>query len=168
MAAKSSKAQRADAAFAAVVLIVALVFLAQAWRLPPSRFDPLGPGSFPIAISILLAVLAGAALLLSLAGRDLGAAETSIILGVGDETEGAGRRRHGLGLFVFVATAVYAAVLGYTPVGFFAATTAFIFAAGYAMSDRSRRSVLVALAVAFGVSAALTLGFGRLLGFPLP
>ncbi|MEJ1159161.1 tripartite tricarboxylate transporter TctB family protein [Prosthecomicrobium sp. N25] len=162
-----SKRRLADAVFAGAVLITSLVFLRESWKLPASRFDPLGPGAFPIAICVLLALLSAAALVLAAAGRDLGAAETSLIVGVGTG-EGEGRPRHGLGVFVALATAAYAALLGYAPVGFFWATAAYVFATGFAMSDRSLRSALLALAVAAGVAAVLTLGFGTLLGFPLP
>jgi len=162
----SRKARHADIGFSACVLVVGIVFLIQAWKLPPSRFDPLGPGSFPIGICLLLIALSGLALVLSLMGRSLGAAETSMILGVGEE--GTGRRRPMLALLLLLLAAAYAAALQWTPLGFFWATAAFVFAAGFAMSRRSPRTAAIALAVAAGVSGALTFVFGRLLGFPLP
>ena len=165
MSSESRKNRNADIGFSACVLAIGLVFLVQAWRLPPSRFDPLGPGSFPIAICLLLIVLSSTALVLSLLGRNLGAAETSMILGIGDE---GGKRRPWLAVFVFLAAAAYVAVLQWTPVGFFWATAAFVFAAGLAMGGRTVRTAAIAAAVALGTSAALTFLFGRLLGFPLP
>ena len=50
MADPQRRARRADIGFTALVLVVATVFLVQAWKLPASRFDPLGPGAFPIGI----------------------------------------------------------------------------------------------------------------------
>jgi hypothetical protein len=161
----SRKERSADIGFCACVLAVGLLFLVQAWRLPPSRFDPLGPGSFPIAICLLLIVLSGAGLVLSLTGRSLGAAETSMILGIG---EGGGKRRPWLAVFMMLGAAVYAAVLQFTPLGFFWATAAFVFAGGFAMRRGGLRTAAVALVVALGVSATLTFVFGSLLGFSLP
>ena len=166
MSSRSSRGGSADAVFCACVLLASLVFLMQAWKLPASRFDPLGPGSFPIAISILLALLSACGLGLSLAGRSLGEAETSMILGVSNP-EGA-RRRPWLAVFVFLAAVLYAAALQWDLIGFFLATTIFVSCAGFAMSKRTRRTAAVALAVALGVSAMLTLVFGKLLGLPLP
>jgi hypothetical protein len=114
----------------------------------------------------LLIVLSGLALVQSLRGKSLGAAETSMILGVGEE--GLGRRRPLLALLVLLLAAAYAAALHWVPLGFFWATTAFVFAAGFAMSQRSLKAAAIALAVALGVSGALTFVFGGLLGFPLP
>jgi Tripartite tricarboxylate transporter TctB family len=163
---RSFRRGSADAIFCASVLLVSLIFLVQAWKLPASRFDPLGPGSFPIAICILLALLSACGLGLSLAGRSLGEAETSMILGVSDE--GGARRRPWLAVFVFLAVVAYAAALQWDLIGFFFATTIFVSCAGFAMSRRTRRAAAVALAVALGISATLTLVFGKLLGLPLP
>ena len=166
MSSHPNKARRADIGFCACVLVIGVVFLVQAWKLPPSRFDPLGPGSFPIGICRLLIGLSGLALVRSLLGKNLGAAETSIILGLGNE-EG-GLRRPGPAVSVFLQAGAYGAVLHWTPVGYFWATAAFVFAAGFAMSRRGAKMAAVALAVALGVSAVLTVVFGQLLGFPLP
>jgi hypothetical protein len=89
-----------------------------------------------------------------------------MILGVGEE--GLGRRRPLLALLVLLLAAAYAAALHWVPLGFFWATTAFVFAAGFGMSRRSLKAAAIALAVALGVSGALTFVFGGLLGFPLP
>lgn len=161
------RARRADIGFTVLVLVVATVFLVQAWKLPASRFDPLGPGAFPIGICILLILLASAGLLFTLSGRLLGQAETSLIVGVGD-TDATHRRRPGLAVFVFVATILYGAVLQFTPVGFFWATAVFVASTGIAMSKRTPRRIALALFVGLATSGALTLIFGKLLGLLLP
>jgi hypothetical protein len=161
------KARRADIGFTVLVLAVATVFLVQAWKLPASRFDPLGPGAFPIGICILLIALAGAGLLLTLLGKTLGRAETSLIAGVGEGDAGH-VRRPALAVFVFIATILYGAVLQFTPVGFFWATAVFVTVNGIAMSRRTPRLIAIALAVGFATSGALTLIFGKLLGLLLP
>ena len=161
------KPRRADIGFTVLVLAVATVFLVQAWKLPASRFDPLGPGAFPIGICILLIVLAGTGLVLTLLGRTLGQAETSLIVGV-DGADAGHQRRPGLAVFVFIATIVHCAVLQFTPVGFFWATAVFVAATGIAMSKRTPRLIMIALAVGVATSGALTLIFGKLLGLLLP
>jgi hypothetical protein len=161
------RARRADVGFTVFVLLVTTVFLIQAWKLPASRFDPLGPGAFPIGICILLVVLAGAGLVYTLSGRTLGQAETSLIVGIGDSESGH-QRRPGLAVFVFVATILYGAVLQFTPVGFFWATAVFVAATGMAMSRRTPRLIVIAILVGLATSGALTLIFGKLLGLLLP
>lgn len=160
------KARRADIGFTAAVVVTAAVFLHQAWKLPPSRFDPLGPGSFPIAIGILLIILAGFGLVSALLGRDLGRAETSLILGLDGEPEH--RRRPFLAVFVFFATATYALVMQFTPLDFAIATACYVTVVGVAMSRRTPRHIAIAVTLGIGASAALTLIFGHLLELVLP
>jgi putative tricarboxylic transport membrane protein len=161
------RARRADVAFTVLVLVVATVFLVQAWKLPTSRFDPLGPGAFPIGICILLIVLAAAGLVMTLSGKALGQAETSLIVGV-EDGEAAHKRRPGLAVFIFVATIVFGAILQFTSLGFFWVTAGFIAVAGIAMGPRTPRLIALAIAIGFGISGALTLIFGKLLGLLLP
>lgn len=161
------RARRADIGFTVLVLVVATVFLVQAWKLPASRFDPLGPGAFPVGICVLLILLAGTGLVLALFGKTLGQAETSLIAGVDDAGSGH-RRRPGLAIFVFIATMLYGAVLQFTPLGFFWATAIFVASNGIAMSRRTPRLIAIAVAVGLATSGALTLIFGKLLGLLLP
>jgi putative tricarboxylic transport membrane protein len=167
MADPQRRARRADIGFTALVLVVATVFLVQAWKLPASRFDPLGPGAFPIGICVLLILLAGAGFILTLFGKALGQAETSLIVGL-DDTGTGHRRRPGLAVFVFAATVLYAAVLQFTPLGFFWATAIFVASTGIAMSRRTPRLIAIAIAVGFATSGTLTLIFGKFLGLLLP
>lgn len=160
------KARRADIGFTAVVIVAATAFLYQAWKLPPSRFDPLGPGSFPITICILLILLAGYGLVAALSGRDLGRAETSLIVGMDDEASH--RRRPMLAVAVFLATALYALVLQKTELPFWAVTAVYVALVGIAMSQRSRRQVRIAIAVGVGAGIVLTIVFGHLLELVLP
>jgi hypothetical protein len=159
-------ARRADLGFTAAVIVTAAVFLHQAWRLPSSRFDPLGPGAFPIAICILLLALSAIGLVSVLRGRSLGRAETSLIVGLDEEA--GHRRRPALAAFVFAATIAYALVLQFAPVDFSVATAFYVAVTGVAMSRRTRRHVLIAVAVGVGAGAGLTLVFGGLLGLVLP
>lgn len=156
--------RRADAAFAVVVMAIAALAFTEAQKLPPSRFDPLGAGSFPLAIAGMLFVAAALALVLALAGRGLGRAETALIVGL-DE---AGRRRPGLAALAFLCVCAYAAALQWSHVGYFPATAVLIAVLGIAMGPRTPRSLAVALAVGVGVSGTLTLLFGTALRLLLP
>ena len=92
------------------MLGVSLVAGWEAAKLPPSRFDPLGPGSFPLALAGILGLLSLAALLLSLRGRDIGRAETSMVLGL-DESVGSHRRRPWLATGTLAVLVAYGLVL---------------------------------------------------------
>lgn len=159
-------ARRADLGFTAAVIATAALFLHQAWQLPSSRFDPLGPGAFPIAICVLLLVLSGFGLVSVLRGRSLGRAETSLIIGI--DAQALHRRRPALAAFVLAATIAYTLVLQFAPVDFAAATAVYVAVAGVAMGRRTRRHILIAVAVGIGAGACLTLVFGGLLGLVLP
>ena len=166
MAIHASAGARISASPRRSSLTVAPVFLHQAWKLPSSRFDPLGPGAFPIAICILLLVLSAPRSPVGLRGRSLGRAETSLI--VGSTKRRPARRRPGLAAFVFAATspmrgpAIRAGrlLLGDGDLSWRVA--------GVAMSRRTRRHVLIAVAVGVAAGVGLTLVFGGLLGLVLP
>lgn len=163
----SRRERRADIGLALLMLGVSLVAFWQAWKLPPSRFDPLGPGSFPLALAAILGVLSVAALGLTLRGRDIGRAETSMVLGL-DDTGGSHRRRPWLAAGTLAALVVYGLVLQYTPLGFFWATAAAIAGLGAAMSSRTPRHLAIALVVGVAMSGLLTWLFGRVLLLSLP
>lgn len=156
--------RRADAVFAVVVMAIAALAFTEARKLPPSRFDPLGSGSFPLAIAAMLFVAGALALVLALAGRGLGRAETSLIVGLDDS----GRSRPGLAAFAFLCVCAYAVVLQWTAVGYFPATAVLIAVLGIAMGPRTPRAMGIAVAVGVGISGALTLLFGTALRLLLP
>lgn len=167
MEAEARRARLADLVFAVAVMAVSAFFFVEARRLPPSRFDPLGPGTFPLAISGLLVLLGALALILTLLGRNIGRAEISLIVGVSD-ADASHRPRPWLAVFAFLAVAAYALVLQFTPVDFFWATAGLIAVLGIAMSDRSPRMIAIAVAVGLGASGAITVLFGQLLRLLLP
>ncbi len=162
------KEHRADAALGVVMLAIAALTWWEARKLPPAPFDPLGPKTFPIWLS---GVLAGLALLLlaRLAlGFDVGRSTTRLVLGVGGDAPTAYRLRPGLAVFAFAWTVVYAAVLTFTPLSFLVATIAYMAALGWAMSDRSRRQAATAVAVAVIGGAAIHYTFTRIFVVALP
>ncbi len=164
---RSRRERRADIGLALLMLGVSLVAGWQAAKLPPSRFDPLGPGSFPLALSIILGLLSLGALVLTLRGRDIGRAETSMVLGL-DDSVGSHRRRPWLAAGTLAALVAYALVLQYAPLGFFWPTAAAIFGLGAAMSRRTPRQLLIAALVGVAMSGLLTWLFGRVLLLSLP
>jgi len=139
----------------------------EAAKLPPSRFDPLGPGSFPLALAVILGALSLAALALTLRGRSIGRAETSMVLGL-DESVGSHRRRPWLAAGTLAGLVAYALVLQYTAVGFFWATAAVIAGLGAAMSSRTPRHLAMAAVIGLVMSGILTWLFGRILLLSLP
>ncbi|WP_028035798.1 tripartite tricarboxylate transporter TctB family protein [Chelativorans sp. J32] len=165
--APEQKERTADLVLMAAVFCVSAVFLVLALQLPPSRFDPLGPGSFPIGICLLLMALSGAGAARLLLGRALGRAETSLIVGIGQEAEYA--RHPQLAVALFALTVAYALVLQFTPLSFFWTTVLFVALGGILMSRTlAPRIVVTALAVALAAGAVLVFVFTRLLVVALP
>ncbi len=135
-----------DALFSGVMLILAVVVFATAWQLPPSLFDPLGPGAFPLLVSGLMAMLALIQLGRLALGLATGRSATSIIQGMGGDAEY--RQRPWLAAGLYVLTIVYALALAYAKVGFLAPTALYIGILGFALSQRTRKDGLTAIAVA--------------------
>ena len=163
----SRRERRADIGLALLMLGASLVAFWQAWKLPPSRFDPLGPGSFPLALSAILSFLSLAALAMALRGRDIGRAEMSMVLGVAG-SEGDHRRRPWLAAGTLAALVAYGLVLELTGLGFFWASAGLIAGLGIAMGRRSPREITIAVAVGLVMSGLLTWLFGRVLLLALP
>jgi hypothetical protein len=162
-----SKERTADLFLMSAVFLVSAVFLMLALQLPPSRFDPLGPGSFPISICLLLMACSGFGVAKLLAGRSLGRAETSLIVGIGEETEHA--RNPWLAVALLALAFAYAVVLQFTPFGFSIATALFVILGSVVMSRNiAMRTILVSAVVGVGASAVLTFIFSRLLLVALP
>ncbi len=160
-------ARRADLIFALLTIGGGAVFFHEARKLPAARFDPLGPASFPLAISGLLVAMGLVALGMALFGRRLGDAETSLVAGV-NRTGPAARRRPLLAVFCFAAVATYVLALQAFPGRYMWATATLIAALGIAMSARDARAVAVAIAIGVGASLFLDHLFGTLLRLPMP
>lgn len=135
-----------DAIFGVVMLAVAVVVFATAWQLPPSLFDPLGPAAFPLLVSGLMAGLALILLGRLALGLATGRSATSIIQGMGDDP--GHRKRPLLAAGLYALTVLYVVALAYARIGFLLPTAVYIGVLGYALSGRSRRDGLVAVAVA--------------------
>ena len=162
------KARRADAVLAVAMLAAALLTWWEARKLPPSPFDPLGPKSFPIWLSYALAALAIVLLARVVLGLRVGKSTVSLILGVGGDAPTEYRLRPGLAAFVFACTLAYAAVLTFTPLSFLWSTIAYMAVLGLAMSDRSPRQRMLAVAVAAIGGAAIFYTFTRIFVVALP
>ncbi|MBM3599880.1 MAG: tripartite tricarboxylate transporter TctB family protein [Alphaproteobacteria bacterium] len=164
----SERQRRADIVMALVMIAVSAAVWWEASKLPPAPFDPLGPKSFPMWIAMALGGLSVVAVIMALFGRALGRAETSLILGIGEEAPEDYALRPGLAVLAAVITMAYAAALSFTGISFLWATMAYIGALGWAMSDRTRRHTIIALAVAVISGAAITLIFTKIFVLDLP
>ena len=159
--------RRIDIAAAAILMAVALAFVAAAWREPAALYDPLGPGTAPLGVGALLFCLSALLLLKSVRGKGVGQSGQRLILGLdGAQPEGY-RLRPGLALTCFLATCGLAASIA-LGLPFLWSTMAFLAGLGAALSDfRPRPS---AWALAIGVAGALAIDhlFRRILLVNLP
>lgn len=160
--------RRADAVLGLAMLAVAALTWWEARKLPPAPFDPLGPKTFPIWLSYVLAALALLLLARLALGLRVGRSTTSLVLGVGGDAPVEYRLRPGLAIFAFAWTVLYTAVLTFTPVSFLYSTIAYMAGLGWAMSDRSLRQAAIAAAIAVVGGAAIHFTFTRIFVVALP
>lgn len=159
--------RRIDAASGGLLMAVALGFFVAAWREPAALYDPLGPGTAPMAVAGLLFCLSAVLLLRSLRGQRIGQSGQSLILGLDGAQPEDYRLRPGLALACFLATCGFAASIA-LGLPFMWSTMAFLAGLGCVLSDfRPRPS---AWAVATGVAGALVIDhlFRRILLVNLP
>jgi hypothetical protein len=168
MAPERSSERRADAVLGLVMLAIAAITWWEARKLPPAPFDPLGPKTFPIWLSYVLAGLALVLLARLALGLRIGQSTTSLVLGVGGDAPAEYRLRPGLAVFAFAWTVAYTAVLTFAPVSFLYPTIAYMAGLGWAMSDRSLRQAAIAAAVAVIGGAAIHFMFTRIFVVALP
>jgi hypothetical protein len=150
---------RADFGFAIVTLGVCALTWREASNLPPALFDPLGPKTFPLWISGLLAALAVLILLRLALGRSIGASRTSLITGLGDDPSATHRTRPGLAAATFLLTAAYAAALSVPGLRFAVATAGYVLALILTLGPRRRRDVMIAALVSVAGAGAIDLLF---------
>jgi hypothetical protein len=146
----------AEIAYVALILAVAAIVWREARALPPAPYDPLGPKSFPIWASYVLAGLGLAMLARLLFGRALGQAAQAMVVGLGD-ANGAQIQRPWTAIITLILAFAYAAALSFRSVGFLPATAVYLFLAGAVLSPLTRRRAAV-IAV-FAVAAAVILDF---------
>ena len=159
-------ARVSDAVYALALLVVAGAVLREAGTLAPAPFDPLGPKTFPVWICYGLIALALAMLARLAAGRDLGRAAQSMVLGLGEETAHA--RRPWAALALFGLTVAYATSLSVRGIGFMAATGAYLFLAGLTLIGFDRKQVLPIAGAALVAAVALDGIFRRVFALDLP
>jgi hypothetical protein len=144
--------RRAEIAYIVLVLVAAGVTWREARRLPPAPYDPLGPGAFPVAVSLALALLGLAMLARLLVGRSLGGATMGMAMGL----DAAGHpRRPWTAAGTLLLAFAYAGALSIRGIGFLPATAAYLFLSGLLLGPlKGRRAAMVA---AFAAAAAVLL-----------
>ena len=154
-----------DALFGGAVTAVAGAFLHESGRIRPTPFDILGSAYFPRMVAVGLFILGCILMARSALGVRTESTEISLLSG-GDEA--GGERRPLAAAVIFVLTACYAAALAWSPIGFIAPTAAFLAAAGFALTDRTRTAAIRCAAVGIVLACLLSLLFKTLLGVALP
>lgn len=156
-----------DAAYAVALLAVAGIVLREAQKLPPAPFDPLGPGTVPIWICWGLIGLALAMLANLAAGRDLGRAQQSMVIGLGG-ADAEHRPRPWIAAALFGLTVAYMAALSVRGIGFMLATFGYLLLAGALLSGLQRNKLLPVAIVAAVMAILLEVAFRRLFQLDLP
>lgn len=159
-------ARVADFAFGAFCLAVAGLIAFEARKLPASPFDPLGPGSVPIAIAAILGGLAVLLVARLALGLDIGAAAQSFVLGVGGEVEH--RRRPALAIATLLATVAYVVLMDLGWLGFRPATAGYLVALSALLLPWRRKPQAIGLGIALVGTFGLHWLFTAVLFVDLP
>lgn len=162
----TSKSRRTDIAFALLMIANAAVTIWEARRIPRSPFDPVGSAAIPVWTAWLLIALAVLLLARLALGRSTAGEAQSLFVNLADEAEIDYRLRHDLAAASFVLTVAYVAAMPL--VGFLLATFVYMLLLGWALCDRSRRSLMNTSAVALLGSIAIDWIFRRWLLIDLP
>ncbi len=156
----SASSRRRDFGFALAIIGVCAVVIWEARKQPKAPFDPVGAAAVPIVTASIMILLALAILVRLALGRTTRGAAQSLFTAA-EAIDESYTIRPGLSWTAILFSAAYVAAI---PVGgFMAATTGFLAALGWAMSDRSIRSTAIATAIALAGGVGLTLGFRALL-----
>ncbi len=164
----SPKDRRNDAIAGAAILAIAIVFGAASLREPPAYYDPLGPGTVPLAVSIALGIFGAILLIRTLMGLKVGQAAQSVISGLSlDDPEVDYPLRPGLAVFTYIATAAYVAAIE-LGVPFVWSTFAFLAFVGLAMARLRRPLIWWILGSAAAGTYVIHLLFVKILMVSLP
>jgi putative tricarboxylic transport membrane protein len=152
-----SLTRRAEVAYIVLILAVAGVVWWQASALPPAPYDPLGPKSFPMGVSAVLAALGLTMLVRLLLGGSLGERAHAMLIGV--EAGGQHTQRPWVAAATLLLAMGYAAALSFRTIGFLPATAVYLFASGAVLGPFAWKRMLGILAFAVGAAIALDLLF---------
>lgn len=164
----SPKDRRNDAIAGAAILAIAIVFGTAALREPPAHYDPLGPGTVPLAVSIVLGIFGAILLIRTLLGLKVGQAAQSVIAGLSlDDPEVDYKLRPGLAVFTYAATAAYVGAIA-LGIPFVWSTFAFLAIVGSAMARFRRPLIWWVLGSAAAGTYVIHLLFVKILMVSLP
>jgi putative tricarboxylic transport membrane protein len=146
----------ADFAGAAAVFAVGALLVAGTQGLPAPVFEPIGSAAFPRWVGVALMLLA------------LAVAAGAFLRRPGAQAGAGPRGRMDLTVLTVVVTALYAAVLDLTAIGFRSATVAFTFVLIVALAGPRLRVVVPAALFALVFGVALHYVFTRFFYLDLP
>lgn len=164
----SAKDRRNDAIAGAAILAIAIVFGIASLREPPAHYDPLGPGTVPLAVSIALGIFGAILMIRTLMGLKVGQAVQSVISGLSlDDPEVDYKLRPGLAVFTYAATAAYVAAIEFG-VPFIWSTFGFLAFVGLAMARLRQPLIWWVLGSAAAGTYVIHLLFVKILMVSLP
>ncbi len=148
------------------LLIASAVFLADALQLPGGEFDPLGPGAAPEMVSAILIPLCTIVLLRTLLGNRAKAGP-KLDVSAGESGHASEKTPRSLIAF-FILLVAYILAFQYEVAHFILITVVFAFLSTLALRGTDRRSVIIAAAVAVGLSVCLFFALTRFFVIRLP
>jgi hypothetical protein len=146
-----------EIAYIALILVIAGVTWRTASLLPPAPYDPMGPKSFPIGVSVALAALGLAMAVRLLLGRSLGGTAHGMVIGL--DAEGEHARRPWTAIATLVLAFGYAVALSFRSVGFLPATAVYLFLSGVTLGPWETRRVAGVAVFALAAAGILDLLF---------
>jgi hypothetical protein len=156
----SAASRRRDLGFALGIVAVSALMIWEARKQPRAPFDPVGAAAVPIATAGVMIALAAVLLLRLWLNRPTRGAAQSLFT-ASEAVDDGYAVRPGMTWLAIGATAAYVALI--PPLGFMAATIAYLGGLGWALSDRGARSTAIVGALALAGGVGLTLGFRAML-----
>lgn len=156
-----SAASLGDLALSFVLFGICGSVLNAAFKMAPSRYEPLGPAFFPKAIAGIIAILAGIILIKSLLAHGNQAAV---------ETAPAAEFNHTpfMSLIVFAATCAFVALIGTGWVHFGILSFVFVAAVALFLSTAVRVNRILLIAIALVITSSTYLLFTQLFSVAFP
>jgi hypothetical protein len=161
-----------------LVIVITAPFAWESNKLPPGVFDPLGSGTVPLIVSLLILGLCSIGLVRTLLSDRIhrrtdvdvseGGTPTDSVVGHAHDEKNAIRKTPQLVLMLLAATVLYCCAFQLRIANFALMSTVFLWVSIYLLSDRSRKNLVGSLVVAIACSTLFYIVFTKVFIVDLP